>query len=82
MTFEQSMRHDELVLSHFEEGGQVIEVIDSMTDDDLPRYSVRSLILGKLRFELFETLADAEVYEQELKTIIQAVIRTKLNKGA
>ena len=59
----------EVTLNTIESGENVIELVDTMADDDLPRYTVRSLINRKFRIELFETLADAEVYVENLKKI-------------
>lgn len=53
--------------------GNVIELVDTIGLDDLPRYTVRSIINRKFKIELFETLTDAEVYVEELKTILHAI---------
>lgn len=66
-----------VVLNTIEIGNNVIELSDSGVVDDLPRYCVHSIINRKVRIELFETLADAEVYVEELKTIMAAVTRKK-----
>ena len=65
----------EVILATVEIGDNVIELSDSGIVDDLPRYTVRALINRKFKFELFETLADAEVYMEEKKTIMSAIAR-------
>ena len=65
----------EVVLNTIEIGNNVIELSDSGIVDDLPRYTVHSIINRKVRIELFETLADAEVYMEEKKTIMSAIAR-------
>ena len=67
----------EVILATVEIGDNVIELSDSGIVDDLPRYTVHSIINRKVRIELFETLADAEVYMEELKTIMSAIERKK-----
>lgn len=68
----------EVVLTVVADGSEnAIELVDSMVADDLPRYTVRSIINRKFKIELFDTLADAEVYVEELKTIMAAVARKK-----
>lgn len=64
-----------VVLNTIEIGNNVIELSDSGIVDDLPRYCVHSIINRKVRIELFETLADAEVYMEEKKTIMSAIER-------
>lgn len=65
----------EVILATVEIGNNVIELSDSGIVDDLPRYTVHSIINRKVRIELFETLADAEVYMEEKKTIMSAIAR-------
>ena len=65
----------EVILATVEIGDNVIELSDSGIVDDLPRYTVHSIINRKVRIELFETLADAEVYMEEKKTIMSAIAR-------
>ena len=64
-----------VVLNTIEIGNNVIELSDSGIVDDLPRYTVHSIINRKVRIELFETLADAEVYMEEKKRIMYAIER-------
>ena len=64
----------EVTLNTIESGENVIELVDTMVDDDLPRYTVRSLINRKFRIELFETLAEAEVYVENLLTTASRLI--------
>ena len=65
----------EAILMTVEMGDNVIQLSDSGIVDDLPRYTVHSIIKRKVRIELFETLADAEVYMEEKKTIMSAIAR-------
>lgn len=65
----------EVILNTVESNGNVIELVDTVGVDDLPRYTVRALINRKFRFELFETLTDAEVYVEELKKVLYAAKR-------
>ena len=65
----------EVILATVEIGDNVIELSDSGIVDDLPRYTVHSIINRKVRIELFETLADAEVYMEEKKRIMYAIER-------
>ena len=65
----------EVILATVEMGDNVIQLSDSGIVDDLPRYTVHSIINRKVRIELFETLADAEVYMEEKKTIMSAIAR-------
>lgn len=64
-----------VVLNTIEIGDNVIQLSDSGVVDDLPRYCVHSIINRKVRIELFETLADAEVYMKEKKIIMSAIAR-------
>lgn len=61
----------EAILMTVEMGDNVIQLSDSGIVDDLPRYTVHSIIKRKVRIELFETLADAEVYVERLKKGIE-----------
>ena len=65
----------EAILMTVEMGDNVIQLSDSGIVDDLPRYTVHSIINRKVRIELFETLADAEVYMEEKKRIMYAIER-------
>ena len=65
----------EVILATVEIGDNVIQLSDSGIVDDLPRYTVHSIINRKVRIELFETLADAEVYMEEKKRIMYAIER-------
>lgn len=65
----------EVILATVEIGDNVIQLSDSGIVDDLPRYTVHSIINRKVRIELFETLADAEVYMEEKKRIMSAIAR-------
>ena len=55
----------EVILATVEIGDNVIQLSDSGIVDDLPRYTVHSIINRKFRFELFETLESAEKYFQK-----------------